>query len=345
MDEASTPVTVKSAFSSLKAAGYPRSYIEKLLPDWWDNSLFKTSAGVLQFALILKQRLGLETSFGQEGQLLIQTHPRSARFKRRSDTKESELNIAAGLGLAITKLALFCANTPYTPPTSDPKLLREKILAMSGKPHVDFEGLLKLCWAHGIPVLYLKDLPRASKRMTGMAVSIDGRPAIILGFNNTQHARQLFVLAHELGHIVSGHLDEGGVLIDEDLAEVTDTLIETNNKRKDAEEREADSFALALIRNGYTAPLASMGRLSSATAIAAKAAVLGREMGIDPGHLILSYAKQHNDWAHANQALEYSPPQPSAIEVVGRYFREGVSLEALSSENQEYLLSIQGFGE
>jgi hypothetical protein len=88
-----------------------------------------------------------------------------------------------------------------------------------------------------------------------------------------------------------------------------------------------------------------MGRLSSATAIAAKAAVLGRELGIDPGHLILSYAKQHNDWARANQALEYSPPQPSAIEVVGRYFRKGVSLGTLSSENQEYLLSIQGFGE
>ena len=34
MDEESTPVTVKSAFSSLKAVGYPRSYIEKLLPDW-----------------------------------------------------------------------------------------------------------------------------------------------------------------------------------------------------------------------------------------------------------------------------------------------------------------------
>ena len=345
MDDASTPVTVKSTFSRLKAAGYPRSYIERLLPDWWDNSLFKTSAGTLQFALILRQRLGLEASFDLDGHLLIQENTRSARFKRRADTKESELTVAAGVGVAITKLALFCTTTPYTPPTRDPKELREQILTISSSTHVNFEGLLKLCWKHGIPVLYLKDLPRASKRMTGMALSVDGRPAIVLGFGSTQHPRQLFVLAHELGHIISGHVGDNGILIDEDIAEVTDTLIESNNRRKDTEEREADAFALSLIRNGHLNPLSAIGRLGSSTALAARAAVLGQELGIDPGHLILSYAKEHNDWARANQALEYSPPQPSAIDVVGRYFREGVSLEALSEENQEYLLSIQGFSE
>lgn len=345
MDNASTPVTVKSAFSSLKAAGYPRSYIEKLLPDWWDNSLFKTSAGALQFALILRQRLGLDASFGLDGELHIQTDARGARFKRRSDTKDSELNVAAGLGVAIAKLALFCANTPYTPPTRDTQALREEILALNGKNHVDFEGLLRLCWAYGIPVLYLKDLPKASKRMTGMAVSIDGRPAIVLGFNSPQHPRQLFVLAHELGHILCGHLGKDGVLIDEDIAEVTDTLVEVTSQRKDTEEREADTFALSLIRNGHAKPLSTVGRLTSGTALAAKAVVLGRELGIDPGHLILSYAKEHNDWARANQALGYSPSQQSAIEVIERHFRDGISLDELSLENQEYLLSIQGFGE
>ncbi|MFP0194460.1 ImmA/IrrE family metallo-endopeptidase [Pseudomonas sp. PHC1] len=345
MDEASAPVTVKSAFSSLKAAGYPRSYIEKLLPDWWDNSLFKTSAGALQFALILKQRLGLEASFGLDGELHIQADARGARFKRRSDTKESELNVSAGLGVAIAKLALFCVKTAYTAPTTDPQALREEILELTGKKHVDFEGLLQFCWVHGIPVLYLKDLPKASKRVTGMAVSIDGRPVIVLGFNSPQHPRQLFVLAHELGHILCGHLGKDGVLIDEDLAEVTDSLIEVTNQRKDTEEREADAFALSLIRNGHIKPLSTVGRLTSGTALAAKAVVLGRELGIDSGHLILSYAKEHNDWARANQALGYSPSQPSAIEVIERYFRDGASLDELSIENQEYLLTIQGFGE
>lgn len=343
MDEESTPVTVKSAFSSLKAIGYPRSYIEKLLPDWWDNSLFKTSAGALQFALILKQRLGLDASFGPNGDLQIQTDPGNARFKRRRDTEEAELVVAAGLGVAIAKLALFCTNQPYTPLARDPKILREEILAAHDKDHVDFESVLKLCWAHGIPVLFLKELPRASKRMTGMALSVGGRPAIVLGYNHAQHARQLFVLTHELGHVVHEHIGVDGVIIDEDISGVRDTLVDFDNQRKDVEEREADGFALSLIRCGHPNPVAAMGRLGSAAAIAAKAVVLGRELGIDPGHMILSYGKEHNDWARASQALDYSPSQANAIDVVAEHFRTGVDLDALSAENQEYLLTIQGF--
>lgn len=345
MDDASIPVTVKSAFSSLKAAGYPRSYIERLLPDWWDNSLFKTSAGALQFALILKQRLGLEATFGDDGELRIAAGAQGARFKRRSTTAEEDLNVAAGLGLAIAKLALFCADTPYTRPPEDIHVLHGEVLALTGKQYVDFEGLLRMCWAYGIPVLYLKELPKSCKRMTGMAISIDGRPVIVLGLNSPQHPRQLFVLAHELGHIMCNHLGNDGVLLDEEMAEVTDSLVESTNHRKDQEEREADSFALALIRNGRSNPLATVGRLSSGTALAAKAVMLSRELGIDPGHLILSYAKENNDWARANQALAYSPKQSSALDVVQRHFKDGVTLDKLSPENQDYLLSIQGFGE
>lgn len=345
MDDSSTQVTVKSAFDRLKAVGYPRSYIEKLLPDWWDNSLFKTSAGALQFALILKQRLGLNASFGPDGDLHIEPEPRNARFKRRGDTAESELTVAAGLGVAIAKLALFCAMQPYTPITCGPQTLRDEILSLSDKDYVDFEGVLRLCWARGIPVLFLKELPRASKRMTGMAVSVGGRPVIVLGFSHSQHARQLFVLAHELGHIVHDHLGSDGVIVDEEMADVRDTLVELDGRRKDAEERQADAFALELIRGGHRDPVAVMGRLNSAVSIAAKASLLARELKIDPEHLILSYGKAHNDWARANQALSYSPSKIGALDLLSRYFHEGVDIDQLSTENQEYLLAVQGFGE
>jgi len=345
MDESSTPVTVKSAFDRLKAVGYPRSFIEKLLPDWWDNSLFKTSAGALQFALILKQRLGVDASFDPDGDLQIHAEQRNARFKRRSDTKEIELTIATGLGVAIARLALFCASKPYLPISCDPQVLHAEALALSGKSYLEFEGLLQLCWMRGIPVLFLKELPRATKRMTGMALSIEGRPVVVLGFNHSQHARQLFVLAHELGHIAHGHLGRDGVIVDEEIDDVRDTLAETGRGRKDAEEREADAFALSLIRNGHRNPVGAMGKLASAASIAATASVLGRDLKIDPDHLILSYAKEHNDWARANQALSYSPSKISAIDLLSRYFHSEVDLDLLSLENQEYLLAVQGFGE
>jgi len=343
MHDATTPITAKTAYESLKAAGYPRIYVEKLLPEWWDNSLLRTSAGTFQFAMILKQRLGLDVSFGQDGELSISAAAPRARFKRRSGTQEDELNIAANLGTALGGLAIHCAASPYSRPPSDPLEIRAMILQRSGKDHVDFEGLLDLCWVSGIPVLFLKEMPRNTKRMTGMAVAIAGRPAIILGFNHSQHSKQLFVLAHEVAHIICGHVGDDGVLIDEDLAEVNDGLQGGSVVRKDAEETEADGFALALIRNGITNPLRSFARPTSAATLASSAMMLGKSLGIDPGHLVLSYAKENDDWARANQALNFLPQRLGAIQLLEEKFLAHTGLSALSEENQEYILSVQGF--
>lgn len=53
MQDAKALITVKSAYGSLQAAGFPKSFVDRMLPEWWDNSLLKTSAGALQFALSL----------------------------------------------------------------------------------------------------------------------------------------------------------------------------------------------------------------------------------------------------------------------------------------------------
>jgi len=343
MHEAMTPVTVKSAFESLKAAGYPRPYVERLLPDWWDHSLFKTSAGAIQFALLLKQRLGLIVNFSQDGSLSIDAATPNARFKRRKDTEEGELNIAASLGVALARLSIFSARMPYDPLPSAPHIIGQLVREISGRNSVGFEGLLSLCWSRGIPVLFLKDMPKTSKRMTGMAVSVQGRPAIILGFNSHQPARQLFVLAHELAHIVCGHVGENGVLIDEDIVEITDALAGSDATKKDAEEKEADSFALTLLRNGHANVLKHIGRTDSAAVLASNAVLIGNQLGVDPGHLILSYAREHDDWARANQALGYIAEPSGAIELLNQWFIQNVDLGVLSDENREHVLTIQGF--
>lgn len=345
MHETTTPLTAKSAFGKLKAAGYSRQYIQKLLPDWWDNSLLNTSAGSFQFAMILRQRLGVNVSFSQDGELAIQTVASQARFKHRRDTQAEELNVAANLGLALCRMAIHCTTKPYEPLPSDPQQLWSLITTRSKRAYVDFEGLLDLCWAHGVPVLFLKDLPRSSKRMAGMAVRVNNRPVIVLGFNHAQHARQLFVLAHELGHIQHEHIDDNGILIDEDIAEITDTLAGGLVTRKDKEELEADNFALALIRNGVTNPLTRLERPSSAATLASSAMLLGNQLGIDPGHLILSYANENDDWVRANNAMNFSKQRLNALELMNEKFLQYSELSALSNENAEHILAVQGFNE
>jgi hypothetical protein len=343
MHVAMNPLTVTDAFQTLKAAGFPRPYVERLLPEWWDNSLFRTSAGVVQFAALIKQRLGLDVKFEPSGNLTIQTATPNARFKRRKGTLEGELHVAAHLGVALARLAVFSSKHPYSPLPSDPALLGAGVKAESGRNCVDFQGLLDNCWKHGIPVLFLRELPRNTKRMTGMAVNVSGRPAIVLGYNSKQTGKQLFVLAHELAHILCGHLRNNEILIDEELADVSEGLSGAATTKKDEEEKQADAFALALLRNGHAAPLRHLGRIDSATVLASSAYSLGEALGIDPTHLILSYAKDQDDWMRANQALSYIPDESAAIDMIRRAFLANTSKDALTKETWEYVMQLQAF--
>lgn len=343
MNNKSPTISAKGAFEALSAAGFPQAYVKRALPDWWDNALLKSSAGALQLASILKQRLGLEVSFAQDGQLRIQADNTTARFKRRSTTLESELHVAAAVGMALARLAIFCTREPYVPLPSEAKALCEQVRQHIGRQAVDFEGLLDFCWARGVPVLFLKDLPKGGKRVTGIALQVEGRPVIVLGLNSPQKARQLFVLAHELAHICLGHISQTGAVVDEGLAAVTDVIEAGQMDRPDKEERQADSFALALLRGGQSASVVKIGRSPSAAELASECVKVGMQRGIDPGHLILSYASENSDWLNATLALRYFPNHASALKLLRDRFVENADLNRLTEENRKYLLGAQGF--
>lgn len=343
MQDAKALITVKSAYESLQAAGFPKSFVDRMLPEWWDNSLLKTSAGALQFALILKQRLGLDVFFGQDGQLAINAQAPQASFKHRADTSADELNVSAALGIALARIAVRATRNRYSELPRDPWAIYAMARDMCGDASMGFEGLLNLCWAHGIPVLFLKDLPKKTKRMAGMAVMVDGRPAILLGYDYAQHAKQLFVLAHELAHIVCGHVGDNGALIDEEITQVVVGLEGRVQWQRDAQENEADDLALMMIRNGNMDVVNQFPRASSAVALAAQAMALGKDTGIDQGHLILSYAKLHDDWMRANQALNFIEQRVDAVALAREKFIANVDMDAISDESAEHLLTMQGF--
>lgn len=342
MTNAKTPITVLSTFQSLRAAGYPPAYINKLLPDWWDNSLLKTSAGSFQFALILKQRLGLEVNFGEDGELAVETPAIHANFKHRADTEAAELNVSARLGIALAHLACFAISEPYRELPADPAEIYAAVCAQSDRRVVDFEGLLDLCWSHGIPVLFLSELPSRSKRATGMAVMVENRPSILLGFNYSDHSKQLFVLAHELAHVVLGHVQNNGAVVDEDIADISEGLVGRVLPLPDEQEVEADAFALSLIRNEELVVGDLLPRQTSAATLAMVAMRLGEERSIDAGHLMLSYAKEHDDWIKANQALNFIERHVDALGILKDKFEEHTDLSKLSDENAEHLRYMQG---
>ena len=69
----------------------------------------------------------------------------------------------------------------------------------------------------------------------------------------------------------------------------------------------------------------------------------GASRGIDPGHLVLSYAKEQEDWRIGNQAQAYFPDSDTAIETLKECFIRHANLGRLTEENRDYLLEVQGF--
>lgn len=343
MNKNSPTVTVKSAYEALSAAGFPKSFVARLLPDWWDNALFKTSTGAIEFASILKQRLGLDVGFAESGELQILTPDRRARYKKRAATMESELQVCSTLAVAMGKLALFCMEQSAQPLVNDPVMLAKMVRAGSDSNAVSFKALLDFCWSQGVPVLFLKDLPRGSKRVTGMALRIEGSPVIVLGYQSGQNAKQLFVLAHELAHVCLGHVDNTGVLIDEGMEAITESMEADRGNQSDAEERQADRFALTLLRNGHFKLPCTEQTPASPAELSNEAVSQGKQLKIDPGHIILSYAREHDDWLLGHQALGYLPDQGTAMELIKDRFLKHCLVDKLSDDNRSYLLSMQGF--
>jgi Zn-dependent peptidase ImmA (M78 family) len=334
-------ISASEAYGLLQREGYPRAYVEKLLPTWWDNALLKTGAGILQFALFAKQRLGLELHFDHDGKLSIADDPVAVRFKHRKDTSADELHISKRIGKAAAELASYVASD-YVPLPTNPTELRNYILSKT-KGAITFQSLLEVCWDHGIPVLFLEALPNKTKRMTGMIVNYASRPAILLGLRTQQHARQLFILAHEIAHLQLGHVIADSVLIDQDLDSAFDTLDGELGTSKDNEEKDADTYALKLIRGAESIRFdnSHFGEPSSLVVFSVRK---GKELNVDPGHIILSYAFETHDWPFANQALNYLEGTRGALQLIKEMYFRHADMQLLGEEGRDHLLKIQGYG-
>ncbi|MFX9185041.1 ImmA/IrrE family metallo-endopeptidase, partial [Acinetobacter baumannii] len=85
---------------------------------------------------------------------------------------------------------------------------------------------------------HLTRLPKPGKKITGLATFIADRPIIVLCSGRDSPAWLAFHLAHELGHLMCGHVKVGGApLVDVDLSDTDDGR----------HEREADRYAFQLL--------------------------------------------------------------------------------------------------
>ena len=171
--------------------------------------------------------------------------------------------------------------------------------------------------------------------MHAMVVRVDDRYAILLGRDSRYPAPVAFTLAHELGHVLLGHLE--GVPA---LAELKDPATATET---DDQEYEADRFALTLLTSRPDPDIETSLPDFNAPTLAKAVSRAAPQYKIEPGTLALILAHSRGAWPVAMSALKfiYGSPRPVWRDVNSIADRQ-LAWDEIPIDAVEYVRSVLG---
>ena len=238
-----TNFTMKDIYHKLSLIGLKKKKVNECMPDWWLENykeITKTEAGIQETLWRIANNFSIDfgsliESFSEENKKPTFIFGSHHLFKHSQNLSETELQPAVSVAMFIAKNTIKIYEKPLADLSNLTALsIREHLL--KNAKWVDFETLLNYVWSLGIPVIFSSNIP--PKKMDGLALKIQDRPVIVLTKGRT-HGYLVFDLAHELGHIVLGHLNQSKMIVDE--------KINANDTETEILEQQADEFALELL--------------------------------------------------------------------------------------------------
>lgn len=266
-----------------------------VLPDWWDDVLADDPTSRVQIELRVAQRFSLPLADVANPAKPLQLAPAADIRLKRAKAGTWRADVLPGLIAARNAVSLLLPqlrDVPPLPANLTAADLRRWILARQRA--IELSGLVEACWAHGIAVFHFAPLPAIAKKFAGMAYFEGNRPVIVLASGYDAPPRQAFYLAHEIGHVLRGHVKPGGeMLADSDL----------DTKTEDRQEREADRDALQLLTGERTPQFEPIYGMT-APKLRAAAQLYEQEHGIHAGTAALIYGKTAQRMPVAAAALK-----------------------------------------
>lgn len=318
-----------------KDTGFTRSYLHKVvLPEWWDDEIALNPAGFAQGCGYIARRLGLDLGELRSGGKihLPELKNCNAKFFKNIDAPEYQILKAQLVASRIAAIAAYGAKKTYTPTRLTASEIRNSLLS-TGIKWIGLEVLLDYCWGNGIPVIYAEKLP--PKKMSGLALSVKDRPVIVLSKAYKYPSQQLFVLAHELGHIMCGHTNNNQIVVD------IEVVIDSKKNISD-EEKEATDFAKELISGNsmtdYTAK-----QFLTADNLASAAKKLGVSTNVNPAYIALNYAHKKAFMPVGIGALKLLEPEANALSILRAKMLENLDETILPEESIEFLRRVAAF--
>lgn len=286
---------MKDLYQRLEDVGFDAKFVRyRVLPDWWADDLAAQPANRAMAEAAISRMLGFPVSRLRDPSAKLHLPPvNNVRLKRTRGIKAAEVRPALLLAEQVAKgVVSAIRGLPSFGGPMSAEGVRRQIL---GKHRAtDLGSLLEFAWEQGIIVLHLAELPKASKRFSGMALFCDQVPVVILGFRSDSPPWLAFHLGHELGHILLGHVAPG-------RPPVADSDIDQLDR--DTEEEEADRFACVVLTGRPRIQLAPERGLR-APKLVTKSLETARKYDVDPGTVALVYGRTADRMAVAQNALK-----------------------------------------
>lgn len=138
-------------------------------------------------------------------------------------------------------------------------------------------------------------------------------------------------MAHELGHLVLGHLREG-ILVDEEIKSSTN----------DNEEKEANQFATQLLLGDHDNCLGDKSFHSNDHLIKHAKIKAQENPTVELDSIILNNAWHNNNWGFANKALAKLDVSANGQQIINGYLADRLDWDKFNDENYEYLEKVLG---
>lgn len=325
----------KALKKRLKEAGLSDPLIEAAWPAWWSDEALSSQSAKAELRFTIARRLGLNPKalFHDEVEFVWKDE---ARFKHLSNETDDQKAAITSFGISVCRMLVRMLTTE--PAAVGVGALELRMSILQSRPFIDLQGLLAACWAIGVPVVHLRVFPLDAKHMHAMAVKAAGRHAILLGRDAHYPAPVAFTLAHEIGHVMLGHIAASSAIID-----VGDPL---GPSQGDTEEEEADRYALELLLGTPRPEIQTNVKRFNSAQLAQAVLDHGPAQRIEPGTLALCLAYANDVWPVANAAMPYIYTEQKPVwHEVNRIAAGELDLAALSDDHGDYLRTIMGISD
>jgi len=316
----------------LRRAGIANAAVDAVWPQWWSSDAESSLSATAELTFTVARRLGLSPKDLLDGE---------AKFVWRDETKYKRLTAAASgeeaalssFGCAVARAAVTGTAGPEAP-AYGAMAIREAVLRNA--TFVDAPALLSFAWGLGIPVLQLRVFPLVQKRMHAMSVSVRDRAAILLARTDSYVAPMSFTLAHEIGHVMLGHLSGADAVVD------FEAPLESPDPG-DEEEIAADRFALELLTGQGQPEVITDADRFTATQLAHAVSNQGPGLGIEPGVLAMCAGHGTKQWDKTYGALKIIPPRQQNVSTyINGIANRQLDWSAMTSDNRDYLRVVMG---